>query len=116
MISGYGPPTTSEEAPVNCEHENLTVTAVPYCLRDDDGDLVARTVHVIVRCTICGCPFRFQGPFLPPPTDPVSLMAHRGAWATADGSEMAAKLEPMPWQAVADPLQGLMSAVPAGRA
>lgn len=77
-----------------CPHDHLAVNAVPYVLQDEEGTVVARTVHVRVMCSVCGCSFLFDGPYSPPPADRDELLAVQGAWVSTAHDEIAAKVRP----------------------
>lgn len=90
----------------DCPHPELTPTAQTFALNEGD-QLVARTVHLQVRCVLCGWPFRFVGSFNSPPTTREGIAAATEPWVSWGGEEIGFRL--MPLDGVDAPSVGLVA-------
>ena len=89
----------------DCDH-NALPDAVVYKLLNPTNPLAAPlwSVHVAVRCTLCGQAFRFLGNnALAPETPQEAQRSRLGAWVTGTADELACMIAPIePGEALAD--------------
>ena len=73
---------------VMCDHLNCTTNTLCYHYPQDDGSM-AHGVHVSVKCSDCGAPFRFLGDNPGQPSDVAEAMGRKlGAWTSDMGDEL----------------------------
>ncbi len=80
----------------DCPHPHLLIGGETFALvGSDDETVLARTVHVNVRCAVCGWPFKFVGSFNAPPLDREAVIRSTAPWASYAQDQFAARIVPL---------------------
>lgn len=81
----------------DCPHLQVTPTAQCFLITDPSAEdtTAARTIHLSVKCALCGWPFKFVGSFAEPPLSPAAIISAPEPWASWAQGEVALRMIPM---------------------